>query len=116
MSTPLPKMGAAGNAAAPAPKRAPARPKPQGIAVRHSLRLITKLTQEMRRTLAAPDVEAVHDLRTSIRRLMAALDLFESGLRGHGGKRIRKHGKHLLQLARPVRDFGVAPRYIQKHV
>src|SRR5258708_35036398 len=112
MSTPLPKMGAAGSAAAPAPKRAPARPKPQGIAVRHSLRLLTKLTQEMRRTLAAPDVEAVHGLRTSIRRLMAALDLFESGLRRHRGKRKRQNGKQLLELARPVRDFDVAARYI----
>src|SRR5258708_28871884 len=110
MSTPQPKAGAAGNTAAPVPKRAP--PKPQGIAVRHSLRLLTKLTQEMRRTLAAPDVEAIHDLRTSIRRLMAALDLFASGLRGHGGKRKRQNGKQLLELARPVRDFDVAARYI----
>src|SRR5258708_18839124 len=111
MSTPLPKMGAAGSAAAPAPKRAPARPKPQGIAVRHSLRLLTKLTQEMRRTLAAPDVEAVHDLRTSIRRLMAALDLFASGLRGHRGKKNPQHVQQPLRVARPGRACRVAPRH-----
>src|SRR5258708_27544106 len=114
MSTPQPKGGAAGSTAARVRKRAP--PKPQGIAVRHALRLLTKLTQEMRRTLATPDVEAIHDLRTSIRRLMAALDLFESGLRGHGRKKIRKRVKQLLDLAGAVRDCDVAARYIEKHV
>ncbi len=88
--------------------------KPLGVAVQHSLRLLNRMAAEARHTLLAADVEAVHDLRISIRRLMASLDLFDAGLGEHGGRKIRKRIKKLLDFAGAVRDCDVAAKYVEK--
>jgi len=104
----------------PAPKSRKPRPgpKPQGnppgIAALHTIRMLNRMAAQARRTLVSPDPEAIHDLRVSIRRLMASLDLFDSGLGEHGGRKIRKRVKKLLNLAGAVRDCDVAAKYVEK--
>lgn len=92
---------------------APRKPAP-GVAVEHSVRLLNRMSMQVRRTLRTPDIDAVHDLRVSIRRLMASLDLFDSGLGEYGGRKIRKRIKKLLDLAGAVRDCDVAVKHAEK--
>jgi CHAD domain-containing protein len=76
--------------------------------------MLNRMAAQARRTLVSPDPEEIHDLRVSIRRLMASLDLFDSGLGEHGGRKIRKRVKKLLNLAGAVRDCDVAAKYVEK--
>jgi len=107
MSTPAPKPRK--------PRLAPKPPAPPtGTAALHTIRMLNRMAAQARRTLVSPDPEAIHDLRVSIRRLMASLDLFDSGLGEHGGRKIRKRVKKLLNLAGAVRDCDVAAKYVEK--
>jgi len=83
------------------------------LAVAHSLRLLRSLKKEILRAAALPDVEAVHDLRVAIRRLLAALELFEPDLPA-GSEKIGRKAKKLLEPAGAVRDCDVAARLIAK--
>jgi triphosphatase len=82
-------------------------------AVAHSLRLLRSLKKEALRAVASPDVAAVHDLRVAIRRLLAALELFEPDLPA-GSDKIGRKAKKLLEPAGAVRDCDVALKLIAK--
>ncbi|MCL4844712.1 MAG: CHAD domain-containing protein [Bryobacteraceae bacterium] len=62
---------------------------------------------ELERATRAPDEEAVHDLRVSIRRFSQALRIFAPLLPGKAVKKIRGRMKVVMDAAAVVRDLDV---------
>lgn len=73
-------------------------------------RLLEQLAKEMRRTAETADVDAVHDLRVSVRRATEALRLFCPG-----EKRLRKELKAIRERAAAVRDRDVTRLLLRRH-
>lgn len=70
-------------------------------------RLLEALEAEMSRAADSPDVEAVHDLRVSVRRASAALRLFRHHLPDGAARRIRREIRQIRERAAAVRDRDV---------
>ena len=76
-------------------------------------RLLDELVAEMHRTAKSPDVDAVHDLRVSVRRASEALRIFEDEI-PHVG-RLGKEIRAIRKMAAPVRDRDVT-RGLLRHL
>lgn len=75
-------------------------------------RLLRNLTAAIRKTLRAPDAEAVHDLRVSIRRFDQTLLLFGGMLEKKKVRKSRRRLKKVLALAGAVRNCDIADRLV----
>jgi CHAD domain-containing protein len=82
-------------------------------ALKNTLRLLSSVAAQIRRTLNSADVDAVHDLRVATRRFLAALEVFAPLLPGDSG-RVAKKVKKVLDPAGAVRDLDVAAKLIAK--
>lgn len=67
-----------------------------------------KMAAEVQRTVGSPDVEAVHDLRVSIRRFSQCLRTFRQWLPRGDRRRIRKRLKAVMDACSEVRDRDIA--------
>jgi CHAD domain-containing protein len=70
--------------------------------------LLQRFAAEVKRASAHLDVEAVHDLRVSIRRLNQGLRVFEESLPARPARRVRKQTTALRRLAGEVRDLDIS--------
>ncbi|HRJ20834.1 MAG TPA: CHAD domain-containing protein, partial [Bryobacteraceae bacterium] len=68
---------------------------------------MARFFEELERATRAPDEEAVHDLRVSIRRFSQALRIFAPLLPGKAVKKIRGRMKVVMDAAAVVRDLDV---------
>lgn len=75
-------------------------------------RLLRNLTVAIRKALRAPNAEAVHDLRVSIRRFDQTLLLFGEMLGKKSVRTGRRRLKKVLTLAGAVRNCDIADRLI----
>lgn len=75
-------------------------------------RLLRNLTAAIQQTLRAPDAEAVHDLRVSIRRFDQTLLLFGGMLGNKDVRKSRRRLKKVLALAGAVRNCDIADQLI----
>jgi len=72
--------------------------------------LLTDLIDEMRRAAEDPGVDAVHDLRVSVRRATEGIRLFASD-----AKKLRKEIKAIREHAAAVRDRDVTRQLLRRH-
>lgn len=70
--------------------------------------LLEKLSAEMERSTRAPDADAVHDVRVSIRRFSQAVKVFHDFLPAREAKRIRRELRRIIDAAGAVRDRDIA--------
>lgn len=75
--------------------------------------LLDQLQIEIKRTIEDPGVEAVHDLRVSVRRATEALRIFEHEV--PRARRIRKSIKQIREMAAPVRDRDITRQLLLRH-
>ncbi len=74
-----------------------------------SAHLIGKVEERMKAVCESKaDVDSVHDLRTSIRRLSECLRAFEELFPGSEAGRLRRRLRKLMQLAAEVRNRDIA--------
>ncbi len=73
-------------------------------------RLIDELVTQMRRTADSPGVDAVHDLRVSVRRATEGLRIFTPEAR-----KLRKEIKAIREHAAAVRDRDVTRQLLRRH-
>ena len=78
------------------------------FAARQAEERLGRLTAEISHVVQSHDADAVHDLRTSIRRLAQTLDMFEPFFRNGHPLRIRRKLKRIMVLAGEVRNCDVA--------
>ncbi len=76
-------------------------------------RLLDDLETQMNRTAQKADVDAVHDLRVSVRRASQALRVFNDQL-AHA-RRLRKELSAIRDKAAPVRDRDVTMKILRRH-
>jgi CHAD domain-containing protein len=76
-------------------------------------RLLDNLATEMRRTANSVDVEAVHDLRVSVRRASEGLRIFEDQI--PKARRMRKEIRAIRERAAAVRDRDVTRQLLRRH-
>lgn len=77
-------------------------------------RLVERLALNLERTREDAGEKAVHDLRTGIRRLKAALRTFRPHFRKSGVKRLRRTLDRLMEPAGVVRDRDVVRKLASK--
>ena len=75
--------------------------------------LMDELVAEMMHVVARADVDAVHDLRVSVRRAAAAVRLSESHVTH--AQRLRKEIKVIRERASAVRDRDVTRHLLRRH-
>jgi CHAD domain-containing protein len=66
-----------------------------------------KLRRELRRCRRSPSVEAVHDLRVAMRRMISALELVRERPEGRGADKLRRRLRRQLRRFRALRDAQV---------
>ena len=76
--------------------------------------LLERFSFQCKKTLRAPDPEAVHDLRVAVRRFTQVLVAFESRFTPLTLKAIRTQLKNLLSAAGAVRDCDIAIEMLGK--
>lgn len=76
---------------------------------------LKKLAAEIERVAADPKVEAVHDLRVSVRRAVQAIRVFESELPAGATGKLRRRINKIRDQAALVRDRDVIYELLQKH-
>ena len=86
------------------------------IAQESVTRLLERLAFQVNRAVHTADVEAVHDLRTSVRRFAQSLYLFKSLFPGKELRKLRRRLKELMESTNAVRDCDVALNLLQKRV
>jgi CHAD domain-containing protein len=69
--------------------------------------LLAVMTSALDSAAKAPDADAVHDLRVSIRRLQQGLRLFRQYLAKSGVKKVRKQMKRIMEHAGEVRNYDI---------
>jgi CHAD domain-containing protein len=70
--------------------------------------LLDNLNREARRAVRTRSIDAVHDVRVSIRRLFQALELYK------GAKQSRKPLRHIMKFAGDVRDCDIAVNLLRR--
>ena len=88
-----------------------ASPSPETIrpyARRQGAARLDRLAYEMGRNGKSADVEAVHDLRVSIRRLVSCLKAFPEFFSSGGKRKVRRRLREMMALAGEVRDRDIA--------
>ena len=73
-------------------------------------KMIDDLATQMRRTAESPDIDAVHDLRVSVRRATEGIRIFKPG-----AGRLRKEIKAIRERAAAVRDRDVTRQLLRRH-
>jgi len=73
-------------------------------------KMIDELVTQMRRTAESPDIDAVHDLRVSVRRATEGIRIFKPAER-----RLRKEIKAIREGAAAVRDRDVTRQILRRH-
>lgn len=76
-------------------------------------KLLDDLATEMRRTAKSADVDPVHDLRVSVRRVSEGLRVFESQI--PKARRLRKEIKRIRERAAAVRDRDVTRQLLRRY-
>jgi len=74
-----------------------------------AFQLLDNLTEEMKRTAEDASVDAVHDLRVSVRRATEAIRIFAPG-----AKRLRRDIKAVRERAGAVRDRDVTRQLLRR--
>ena len=69
---------------------------------------LDRLAYEMGRNCRSADVEAVHDLRVSIRRLLSCLKAFPEFFSSGGKRKVRRRLREIMTLAGEVRNRDIA--------
>ena len=69
---------------------------------------LDRLAYEMGRNCKSADIEAVHDLRVSIRRLVSCLKAFPEFFSSAGKRKVRRRLREIMALAGEVRDRDIA--------
>jgi CHAD domain-containing protein len=77
-------------------------------------KLLERLAYQVNRTVHTANVEAVHDLRVSIRRFAQSLYLFKSAFTAKEVRKIRGRLKELMDLTNGPRDCDVALALLAK--
>jgi CHAD domain-containing protein len=77
-------------------------------------KLLERLAYQVHHTVHTADVEAVHDLRVSIRRFAQSLYLFKAAFTAKEVRKIRGRLKELMDLTNGPRDCDVALALLQK--
>ncbi len=76
-------------------------------ALEHVAALLDRLTLEVEHSRAARDVDAVHDLRVTIRRFGQSLRVFAPYLPKHAVRQVRAQLHHIMELAGEVRNRDI---------
>jgi CHAD domain-containing protein len=76
-------------------------------------KLLDDLATEMRRTAKSADVDAVHDLRVSVRRASESLRIFDGQI--PKARRLRKEIKAIRERAAAVRDRDVTRQLLRRY-
>ena len=69
---------------------------------------LRKLAEEVKRASAAPDPDAIHDLRVSIRRFGQCLRAFGQFFPPKKRKRVRTRMRKVMDVAAEIRDRDIA--------
>ena len=77
-------------------------------------RRLDTLAAEIKRTLDAPDADAVHDLRVSIRRFKQALSVFADWLPAKEARKARRALRKVMDAAGRVRDRDIAREILDR--
>ena len=86
----------------------PSAEKIRPYARRQAAARLDRLAYEIGRSRKSADVEAVHDLRVSIRRLMSCLKSFPEFFSSAGKRKVRRRLREIMALAGEVRDLDIA--------
>ncbi len=86
----------------------PSAEKIRPYARRQTAARLDRLAYEMGRSRKRADVEAVHDLRVSIRRLASCLKAFPEFFSSAGKRKVRRRLGEIMALAGEVRDLDIA--------
>lgn len=84
-------------------------------AVKVLQRLYRKVLKREKETRLGKDIEELHQMRTSVRRLRSGLDLFLPILCTKSGERARRSSKKLGQALGHVRDLDVALEKLERY-
>jgi CHAD domain-containing protein len=79
----------------------------QAYAIEQIGALLSRLEQEIDHTRQVPEADAVHDLRVTIRRFGQSLRVFSKYIPRRAVKRVRKHLRHIMDLAGEVRNRDI---------
>jgi CHAD domain-containing protein len=80
----------------------------EGFAVRRTQELIDNSVFALHEALRLHDMDAVHRMRVSVRKLQQALRIFGQYLNKSGIKKVRKQLKKCLSAAGHLRNFDIA--------
>lgn len=89
-------------------KRCPPEATMREYGVCVTLEKLDDAAEALQRALQAPDEEAVHKARVSIRRLQQSLRLFRQFFRDSGVQQIRREMKSIMTPAGEVRNHDIA--------
>lgn len=99
------------------PRRATMKGPESTVYPEKRMKLLTHLFEDlaakMRRTAAAAGIDAVHDLRVSVRRATAGLRIYQSQL--PEARRLSKEIKAIRDWAAAVRDRDVTCQLLRRH-
>jgi CHAD domain-containing protein len=85
-----------------------------GYALDQASALLRRLAFQVNRTAKAGGVEAIHDLRVSIRRLRECLRVFSQFFPAGAQRKIRARLDEVMDLASQVRDCDIALEHFKK--
>jgi CHAD domain-containing protein len=85
-----------------------------GHALEQASAHLGRLAFQVNRASKAGGVEAVHDLRVSIRRLRECLRVFRQFFPAGAGRKIRSRMDKVMGLASAVRDRDIALEHLEK--
>lgn len=86
----------------------PSAEKIRPYARRQAAARLDRLAYEIGRSRKSADVEAVHDLRVSIRRLLSCLEAFPEFFSPARKRKVRRRLREIMALAGEVRDRDIA--------